>query len=79
MPRQAEHFYQRLDQCYAQGDLQAVEQNMGRVYEAMGRRKEAMDCLARAKGVYERLFGPEDQRTRSAAGELRRLQEEHPL
>lgn len=54
-------------------------ENMGRVYEAMGRWEDAIDCLARAKGVYERLFGPEDQRTRSAAGELRRLQEEHPL
>ena len=48
-------------------------QNMSHVYEKMGQRAEAAAVLERAEKVYERLLGPEHERTRSAGDELQRL------
>lgn len=48
-------------------------QNISHVYEKMGRREEAAAALERAQKLYERLLGPEHERTRSAGDELQRL------
>jgi len=50
-------------------------QNMRWVYEKLGRYQDAVLALTKAKKVYEQLFGPEDDRTRTLADDLRRLQD----
>lgn len=50
-------------------------QNMAWVYERMGRTADAAAMLERAEKVYESLFGPDHERTRTAADELRRLRQ----
>lgn len=51
-------------------------QNMRWVYEKMGERGQAAQCLDRAQRVYERLLGAEHERTRAVADDARRLREE---
>lgn len=48
-------------------------QNMSHVYEKMGKKAEAAAALEQAEKLYERLLGPDHERTRSAGDELQRL------
>lgn len=50
-------------------------QNMYWVYKKMGRREDAISALEQAKQVFERLLGPEHERTCAVADDLRRLKE----
>lgn len=50
-------------------------QNMRWVYEKLGRLAEAADALETAARTYTKLLGPDHERTRSVAEELRRLRE----
>ena len=54
-------------------------QNMSRVYEVMGRKKDAIDALCKVKSLYNSLLGPDHPRTAAAAEEIARLEEECPL
>lgn len=51
-------------------------QNMRWVYEMLGDRQSAAASLERAEAVYMRLFGPDSDRVRAVAEDLRRLRTE---
>ena len=50
-------------------------QNIYRVHAEMGRPQNGAPSLLKAKTVYEKLLGPEHERTRRTADELEKLQE----
>lgn len=50
--------------------------NMCWAYQQLGRWKDADAALETARAVYERLLGPDHERTRAAADDLRRLRAE---
>lgn len=49
-------------------------QNMRWVYEKLGDREAAAKCMRRAVAVYTKIFGPDNDRTRTAEMELRRME-----